>query len=68
MDNDVLRFVTHEERLKEAEGKMVLAYYDYMDNTGSSESDWFWQDFQEKRLAYKAVKDEFPETTSNDSE
>ena len=58
MDNDVLKFVTYKERLKEAEGKMMMAYLDYQENTGSEYAREFWNDFEEARNAYRAVKNE----------
>jgi len=54
----VLDFVTYKERLENAAASMTLAYYDYMDNNGSSDADWFWNDFQTKRKAYKELLDE----------
>ena len=68
MDNDVLKFVTYKERLEEAEGKMVLAYFDYKENTGSDDVDWFWNDFQDKRKAYVAIKDEVPQDEQSAAE
>lgn len=55
-NNEVLDFVTSKEKLKDAEGNMVLAYYDYQDNSGSEDRDHFWRDFEEKRNIYRRLK------------
>jgi hypothetical protein len=59
--NDVLKFVTYKERLKNAEAEMVLMYYDYQDNSGSNDSDWFWRRFEDARNQYRAIKNEVPQ-------
>jgi hypothetical protein len=59
--DNVVDFITYKERLKDAEAAMVLANYDYEDNAGSNDAEWFWQNFEEKRNAYRAVRDEVKE-------
>lgn len=64
--NNVLDFVTYKERLRDAEAAMVLANYDYGDNSGSADADWFWQEFEKRRDEYRAIRDEVKEDDSVD--
>jgi hypothetical protein len=64
---NVLDFVTYKERLKHAEDSMMLAYYDYLDNTGNSDAREFWRDFEKARGEWQAIRDEVKEDESTEN-